>query len=403
MRCKQLLVLLLSTQLCSVAHAFYSWEDDTGRGNVRALVRATGVALRFSDATPAQEDDEGLAGIARLIGQANWQSSAVEFNAYQTYIPQSLVSHQGSIDSILDVERSARLEWEMTDDKYAHLTIDRLSARWSLPRLDIMLGRQPINLATTFFFNPNDFFAPFAAQSFYRVYKPGVDALRTEVQLGELSQLSLIGVLGYHPDPASITGWSDEPDHQRHSYLARFTTNLAGLEWGLLAGKVRRTRLQGGSIQGDLFDWLGIRAEGHQAELLDDESIRYREFSISLEHRWENSLMIQLEQFYHGQGASRVAEYDLFTNDSGYLARRYHALGVSYEFSPLMTGQMSMIRNYIDHSLLLTGNVLYSLSNESELSFSITIPDGKQTQALMLQSEYGSSPAILNLELRAYF
>lgn len=403
MKWRQLLLSIIAFLICSVVNAFYSWESETSQGDVRGLLRGIGVASHPSDASLRLQDEQELAVIGRLIGQAQSASMAFELNIYQTYLPQSLLSQQGGFDSVLDVERSATLEWEISGDRYAHLVIDRLSARWSLPNVDITLGRQAANLATTFFFSPNDLFAPFAAQSFYRVYKPGVDALRTEVQLGELTQLSLIGVLGYRIDPTSITGWSDEVDSKRHSYLTRFTTNFAGLEWGLLAGKVRRTRIQGGSIQGELFGWLGIRAEGHVAEPLDGGRSEHAEFSLGIEHRWENSLFIQLEQFYHGQGETRVTAYDWLNNESGYLARRYHALGASYEFSPLLTGQMSIIRNYIDHSLLLSGNILYSLSDESELSASLTLPNGKQAQSFILQSEYGSYPTILNLELRSYF
>ena len=105
-----------------------------------------------------------------------------------------------------DVERSSALEWSLSESNYIHTAIDRLNIHWIKDRVDIIAGRQPINLATTFYFTPNDFFAPFAAQTFYRVYKPGVDALRTEVRLGELSQLSLICALGYSPEKGSANG-----------------------------------------------------------------------------------------------------------------------------------------------------------------------------------------------------
>jgi len=164
-----------------------------------------------------ERSDAGVAGIARLIMQSKaGQHVSFDVNAYQTYIPSSLVSSQAGLGTPLDVERSAALEWSFSDDKYARLAIDWLNARYSYNRLDLIVGRQPINLATTFYFTPNDFFAPFAAQVFYRVYKAGVDAIRAEVRLGDLSQLSLITVLGYKSDPASDTGWSDEPHSDRY-------------------------------------------------------------------------------------------------------------------------------------------------------------------------------------------
>lgn len=394
------LIFLLGS---SWVFGFYSWEENNSKGDVRGLLRVMGSALDYPDSAFAREQDEQTGLFGRLIAKAKLPATTFELNAYQTWLPRSQLLQQTGATGAVSVERSASLEWEVSDDRYAHLALDRLSARWSVSKVDITLGRQPINLATTFFFSPNDLFAPFAAQSFYRVYKPGVDALRTEVQLGELSQLSLIGVMGYQPDPASITGWSDNVDRQRHAYLARVTTNFAGMEWGLITGKVRRNRLQGASIQGDFFGGLGLRAEGHVAEPIDGSLPRYSELSIGLEYRWESSLMIQFEQFYHGWGANSVPTYDLLNNTSGYLARRYHALGAGYEFSPLLTGQMSLIRNDIDHSFLLSNNLLYSLSDESELSINLTLSGGERFSNFVLQSEYGSLPAIFSLELRAYF
>lgn len=405
--CYRLLFLFFCVLYLDVAHAFYDWHTAQSQGNARASMRGFAIATQ-KPANPTfyqERDDEALGGIARLIIDTQvGHSWHFDINAYQTWLPNSLVTSENGVDTVLDVERSGALEWSHSDDDYAHLAIDRLSLRKSLTNADISIGRQPINLATTFFFSPNDFFAPFAAQAFYRVYKPGVDAMRADISFSELTQLSLIGVQGYRGEPGSDSGWSDSGERLRNSYLARFATNLANTEWALLAGKVRRTRISGGSISGELFDWLGLRAEGHVVEELDENSDDKTELSIGLEHRWENSLFLQLEQFYHGSGATAIAEYaDSLTGDSNYLARRYQALGLSYEFNPLLTGQMTIIQNAIDHSRLYSINTLYSLSDESELSISLTVPQGKEPEGLAIKSEFGRYPKVLNVELRAYF
>ncbi|MDH5178559.1 MAG: hypothetical protein OEZ39_15890 [Gammaproteobacteria bacterium] len=392
------LVFLLPIQ---PAFALSAWTGESGSGDLRGLVRLMGSVLDYPVPTGLEQDDDQAGLLGRLVLQHTAGSLTLELNGYQTWLPLSL--QLGAVTGALDVERSARLEWETSRARYAHLGLDRLSARWSLGWLDLSLGRQPINLATTFFFSPNDLFAPFSAQTFYRVYKPGVDAVRAEVQLSELTQLSLLGVLGYRPDPDSITGWSETVDSDRHSTLARITGNFAGLEWGMLTGKVRRERVHGVSLQGELFGRLGLRAEGQQAVSLDGSRPRYTEWSISIEHRWESSLMLQLEQYYHGRGAQTVAEYDPLNNRSGYLARRYQALGVSYEFSPLLNGQFSVLRNHVDHARLFNGNLIYSLSDESELSVSFTLAEGKAPQGMTLQSEYGTLPQLFSLEWRSYF
>lgn len=386
-----------------VVTAFYSWDEEQSRGDARLLLRGFGIASQ-KPANPAQtqkRDENALGGLARIIAESNYQQNwHFEVNAYQTYISESLLSEQGSLGTVLDVERSGALEWSLSDDEYAHLAIDRLNARWSTDNFDMTIGRQPINLASTFFFSPNDFFAPFAAQAFYRVYKPGVDAIRSELSISELSTLSLIAVQGYQQQVNSAAGWSDEPESSRNSYLVRYVTNMAGFEWGLLAGKVRRTRIQGGSLSGELFGWLGLRAEGHQLEELDNNQSNLSEYSLGLEHRWQNSLMIQLEQYYHGSGATEVVAYEF---GQAYLARRYQALGLSYEFTPLLSGQFSILRNQVDSSRLYTMNAIYSLTNESELSVSLSIPDGKPPDGMIINSEFGAYPKLLNIEIRAYF
>ena len=382
--------------------AFYQQETGQAQYDARLLLRGFALAIEQADKPELNsQGDDVLGGVGRIIAEAHYQTHwRFEFNIYQTYISNIQPDEQHNPVTGSDVERSAALEWSLSDTEYAHLTVDRLNAYWARDDFNISVGRQAINLASTFFFSPNDFFGPFAAQTFYRVYKPGVDAVQANLSVGELSGLSVIAVQGYRPEENSVSGWSDEPDSSRNSYVTRFVTNRAGFEWAVLAGKVRRTRIVGGSLSGELFDWLGIRAEGHQRTELDGEQLRYSELSVGFEHRWENSLMLQLEQYYHGLGADSVSAYDL---QQAYPARRYQALGLSYEFTPLLNGQLSIIRNQLDKSRLYSVNTIYSLGNESELVVSLSVPHGEGPQGLLIKSEFGNYPKIFNLEIRSYF
>jgi len=142
------------------------------------------------------------AAIGRLLVDG-WKGDAFAFelNLYEAYNGSSAPFNLAGL-ARRDVERSSALEWSQVDqDKTeALMAIDRLNARLSSGRVDFTIGRQAINLATTYLFSPNDFFAPFTAQTFYRVYKSGVDSARMEVRLGELSQLTLVGALGFGQD-----------------------------------------------------------------------------------------------------------------------------------------------------------------------------------------------------------
>jgi hypothetical protein len=393
------------------AIAFYEWQGDEANIDLRGMLQVYGTSYKYPEKTVFYKDTckSDLGGLARLIIKAQiGDALTLEANTYQTYIPEALIFGQtGANISVQDVERSSALEWSLSDKNYVHTAIDRFNVRWSKDRLDLILGRQPINLATTFYFSPNDFFAPFAAQAFYRVYKPGVDALRAEVRLGDLSQLSLISVLGYGRDPHTDTGWSDTPAGHRTSYIGRVSTVFKDFEWALLGGTIRDRDVIGGSLQGDLFQWLGIRAEGHIGYPENPPHGSYTEVTIGLEHHWENSLDVRLEYFFHGSGHRSSYDYSIMSavvrGESPYLGRNYTALGVGYEFTPLLNGQMSLIANLEDNSDLCSFNAVYSLSNEAELSLNLGVPFGKRSEGTRIRSEFGLYPYSINMEVRFYF
>ena len=381
---------------CSEVMALYEWQDQDSQGNARILLRAFSVATEQGNDT-----DETAGGLARLHLQNKYKSGiGYELNIYQTLMDKSLAGSQSNALSG-GVERSGYFEWSLSDTEYAHLAIDQMSFYVRGEQYNIGIGRQAINLAATFFFMPNDFFAPFSAQTFYRIYKPGVDSLSVEWSPGELDSVSFFTVAGYTKSDKTDSGWSEGVDSRRNSYLLRYLNNYAGFEWGLIAGKVRRERIIGGSLTGELFGWLGVRVEGHQAEEIDYPANRFNMLSIGLEHRWQNSLMLQIEQFYNGSGVITPSTYDFA---KPYPARRYQALGLSYELTPLLNGQISIIRNQIDGSLLYNLNGIYSLSDESELSFSLSMPGHiSHDDDYSEQREFSRYPDTISLEIRSYY
>jgi hypothetical protein len=306
-------------------------------------------------------------------------------------------------------ERSGLLSWQQHEsgNSEASLSVDTAAFHYVQGNTEWSLGRQPVNLATTIYFSPNDFFASFAAQTFYRAYKPGVDSGRVEVRLGNLAQLSLVGVQGYSPESAVGSDWRNRPDWSRNSLLARLAVNRNDWEWGVLGGSVRDHRITGGSVQGELFDWLGIRAEGHYAAPEQDGLSGGTEVSVGFEHRFANSLELRLEQFHHGQGysSSEALNQALAAGSlrEGYTGRRYTALGASYEFSPLLTGQALLLANWSDHSQLLSLTGVYSLSDEAELAVTLSLPRGDHAENSSVGSEFGLVPIALVCAFRVYY
>lgn len=194
-----------------------------------------------------------VAEATRLIAQGgigeNW---GYEMNLFQSYPLSDTITLPG-------IERSNRLAWSSGD---IWVSVDSLYVEYHTSKANLKLGRQPINLATTYFFTPNDFFAPFAATSSYRIYKAGVDAIRADYSLDELSQISFIGVAGYATDLTTTNGWGDYQS-DRSSSLIRISTPSATTEWTLMAGDVTGDNIIAAAFQGELFETIGFRGEAN--------------------------------------------------------------------------------------------------------------------------------------------
>lgn len=408
LRCSVLLsvALLLLLTVPGRSYAFYQWQGEEGSLELTGLLRGAGSRLRNPDNRFYFDDRNisALAGSARGMLHARLgEQLTLEAHGVAGYTPGSLLRAGRRTASMQGTERSDMLEWSRNSGE-SRLHFDRLNLQYSSGRLSIRAGRQPVNLAATFFFTPNDFFAPFAAQTFYRTYKPGVDAARLDVRTGDLSQLSLIGVLGYRADGSGDTGWSNRPDSGRTSGIVRASGVFGDFELAAVGGIVRRDRVIGGDLQGELFGWLGVRGEGHYAFADDRQQGDHAEFALGLEHRWESSLTLRVEQFFHGSGASSELAYNRQATAQGmYRARHYTAVGANYEVTPLLTGDVAVIHNWVDRSRLLALYTVYSLSDESEAVFSATLPVGRKPQGDVLRSEFGLYPLAAGVEVRRYF
>lgn len=390
------LVLLAASAL--PAAAFFEYGEGENNFEARGLVRLYG-GISHNPDSPAlypARDDGALAAEGRLIaaGRAG-PHLALDFNGHL------FGSYTGSdMRKTADVERSGALEWALRDGgrNAARFAIDQFFLTFSADRFDLRAGRQPIGLATCFYFTPNDFFAPFAAQNFYRVYKPGVDGARLDFRLEALSQISLIHTLGYAPDPAAANGYAGAADGGGAATIGRAAATFAHFEWALLAGKIKDDTVIGGSLQGELFSWLGLRAEGHRRQ---NAAGSWLEIAAGIERRFPSSLTVRYEHFHNGAGASSPAAYRF--GATPYMGREYGALGLSYEFTPLLTGQMLALANWSDNSRALALYGVLSLSDESELAFGISVPRGEPASAQGIQSEYGSYPLSASADLRIYF
>ncbi|MBE9516802.1 MAG: hypothetical protein IME93_07465 [Proteobacteria bacterium] len=368
----------------------------------RYLLRAWAYSYQFDkdDFYTTDWRDSGAGMLGRLMHD-RIEGGATVSVALQ-YATMSDVS-TGVIGSGADVERSNIFSWRHTGDSYSVADIDRLYLGYNKNRLSASIGRMAINLSRTFYFSPNDFFVPFAAQSFYREHKAGVDALRFSWEPVELTRLSLLSVEGYEADVQSATGWSARPVSDRRSYLASISTAFGNAEIGVLGGHVRDARIVGASLQTGLGDLFDLRAEGHVAEPDVDRQLDVAQWSIGLGYRPDSDMDFRIEYYRHGRGATESQDYNLFATDSTYLGRHYMAMGMVYQWSAITTFNAMALANQDDDSGLISINLVRSLSDESDMDISLSMPYGQRSDSPVIESEYGLYPASLAIEWRSYF
>ena len=410
------------------AQAFLQTESDDLslelRGNLRinqTLGRNPAVDGLSETLAPDRELSASF-GLLRLIGEAYLGDSlALELHVFGAVSAAGASSLSGLADGFgaTDAGRAGALSWRpyQRNGTLGEVALDRAAVKLFLPFGQVSVGRQPINLATTYYFTPNDLFQAFSAQTFFRVYKPGVDAARIDVELGELSQLNVFGVLGYaDEDPDTRL---EAPDGDASSLLLRLNANWGGFEWAALGGKAPFFWMAGVGIQGELWDWLGVRIEGHLALPLQEDLRDRVELAVGLEHRFESSLDVRIEYFYNGSGErdpdgyGRVLEDPVALVGVPYLGRHYAALGASYDLSALWTVDGFGLVNLSDGSFQVATAFAYSLLDDVDLATVVSVPVGSSPSAtftapppavaLELGSELGAAPIAVSAELRAFF
>ncbi|MBN1551021.1 hypothetical protein JW979_06115 [bacterium] len=360
--------------------------------------------------------DTLCASVLRLIGEVDFSPSLYfEVNTVHdwnrlTFQPVNQAFQTGG--QISNDYRHPDGEWTWQDADHDGYTVQGVSAidrcffTVKLNKMDMTLGRQPINLGNCFFFTPNDFFQPYSAQAFNRVYKPGVDALRLQYYTGQLSQISLIGVCGYK---------DHDPDWTSSALLIRGNQVFGIFEISGMAGKLDSRNILGIGIQGEIGNW-GIRSEMNQS-FPDENHPDYLQAAFGADRRWSNSFHLIIEYLYHGNGVREKTNYlehmlSPGFNEDPYLGIHYLGIAANYEFHPLVNGDAAIISNLTDPSCFLTGSLVISLSNESECVLGIQYPIGKDPTSRQVtpeltypefQSEYGFYPLSLFAEFRIYF
>ena len=396
--------------------SFSEIEGDNGYLVMRGAVDLSGMYARYQGPDllfPDKTHGQGGTSLRWLAEAMAGEHLRFDLNVYQNFRTQSSRSAMFSSGAPRDY-RTTYIEYDWgSRDVSAPLAVDRLSIMAYLGPVDLTLGRQPIGLGTNFIFTPNDVFHPFAAGEMDTAFRPGVDAVRLDGRLGQLSKITVLSAIGYDSD--------NRPDWKESAALARASTNWQEFDWSLLGGKCQKRYLAGAAISGELWK-LGLRMEGNVSFPETDEDI-YVQVAGGFDHRWENTLHLMVEYYYHGNGETKNSRYlqhiqTMDTSSDPYIGQHYLGILLSGEALPVLTLQAAILANLTDPSAYVSPALTYNAADEVDLIVTGAIPLGRRAELKKmylgypilgqqsipeLGSEYGSYPASVSFLTRVYF
>ena len=305
--------------------------------------------------------------------------------------------------------------------------LDLLAVKVTLPKGEIVVGRQVLSWGTGRFWNPTDLLSPFAPTDVDREVRHGVDAIRYSAPLGKTSLVDLL----YLPQKE---GWAQ-------GGVARVQANTRGFDVSASAAKYVSDVVFGADMAGDAGP-LGVHAE--VAYTLGLENLgttrpvqvgdRFVRGVAGVEWRPAQGWMLGAEYYFNGFGAAAAAAYaaklqsDRVARGEVFGAGRHYAgFSANWKATDLLSLQTLIVTNLEDPSTLAIPvaeywpkqNVIVRAGGylpvgsrpDAGLLRSLTVADvlaGSRTflsptSSLGLRSDYGASPWGAFAQVGVYF
>jgi hypothetical protein len=318
----------------------------------------------------------------------------------------------------------ATWDWYDYDKSSAVLWFDRFNAKLALPSADITVGRQAITFGKAYFWNPLDVFLPFDPLQFDRDYKAGVDAVRADIPWGRFTGMNLIGVAGRELNASRDfvdNGSFVAASWYGSALLAHGFTTYEGWDLSLQAGKIYGGYQLGGGLVGEIgpvetrveaaYFWAQSGSEPlpdpQQGDLIEDNFTGV----VGVGHRFDNTLTLELEYFYNGGGDSDDLNASFVRSITGnilQMSRNLTGFLISYEFLPILVGQMIWLQSWDDPSSSIQPVLTWSATDNMDLLVGANInfgdrPSGTSVQNFQIQSEFGTFSNLYFFQFKWYF
>ncbi|HIG44090.1 MAG: hypothetical protein ABGY96_20710 [bacterium] len=276
--------------------------------------------------------------------------------------------------------------------------LDRINIQFQFAAGDLTIGRQAITFGSARVINPTDVFLPFDVRTLNTEYRIGIDAIRFQKPIGQLSEFDLGIVLGE----------DGKPDNS--AAFLQLLTNVSTSDLQFTIMRFSEQNLAGAGIQSA----LGNFGFWFEAAYVSGEN-NYTRASIGLDYAFSSTVFGMIEYHYNGAGSRDPAEYTSQQFDVAYraggvflLGRNYIMPFISWQISALLSVSMQSIVNLNDNSFFLNTNLDYGLSDNLYLGLGYYHFSGDDliigSRGLPeLGSEYGSNPDSIFVNLKYYF
>ncbi len=294
-----------------------------------------------------------------------------------------LQTTQFSVIKNLQSDSYFDLESNYMDNRssYAKHSIYRGYVVLALPDIDLRIGRQRIAWGTAMLWNPMDILNPFNPIQLEREERQGVDAALLDWNYAALSRLSLVYARQQSNSSSAI----------------RWRSNQKGFDFSLMAGRFQNDSVIGFDFSGQVKN-IGVKGEITRTDPKDMDS--FIRAVIGVDYTFANTLSLNIEAYYNGQGTSEINAYNfntLFTGKIQSLARHYLGSYLGYDISPLLRWNNYFIFNLDDNSYFVAPGLSYSLSDNIEFSGGIQAFKGSAG------TEYGTLENLYYLQLQWFF
>jgi hypothetical protein len=285
------------------------------------------------------------------------------------------------------------------DKSVIYQNLDRFNFQVNLTSGDLTIGRQAISFGSARIINPTDVFLPFDVKTLNQEYRIGVDAIRFQKPLNDLSELDMGVILG-------LDGKSDNS-----ALFLQALTNLSGRDVSATIMRFSQQNLIGAGVQSSLGDF-GFWLEA--AYVWGDE--QYTRVSTGLDYAVSESIFAMIEYHFSEAGAASPDEYLSLADEIAFqkggvflLGQNYLIPVVSWVASPLLSVSTQALINLDDSSAFVSLSGEYSVSDNLYVNAGVYLFFGDRIEfspalpGFAIGSEYGGSPDLAFASLKYYF